>query len=228
MEFRFYFRKDILMKNLDDRIYDLFLDKGYDVKNNRNDTTRALNDMIAAGLFSDDISEKTFASYRKSIKDHVNGKVNSISYEWINIYCNFFGCSADYILGFIEEFTHDDEILKNHADNTLSSAAVRTLNRNKKYQLVTNAILETKCIDYLVQYIQYRFDNDIQMNVFRNCIKAEIASDENNNFKMFSDKAIKSFDDSFNLGWEKNKDSSAAVIMDSLWEKILPDINNIV
>ena len=218
MEFRFYFRKDILMKNLDDRIYDLFLDKGYDVKNNRNDTTRALNDMIAAGLFSDDISEKTFASYRKSIKDHVNGKVNSISYEWINIYCSFFGCSADYILGFINEFTHDDEILKNHADNTLTSEAVRTLNKNQEYQIITNALLETKSIEYFVEYFNYRFGYDEKIKMLKKSINLEIDSDEQNNFKLFSNDDMKVFDDSINSGWEKIKENTSAALMDSLWK----------
>lgn len=206
------------MKNLDERIYDLFLSKGYDLKNNRNDTTRALNDMIKDGLFSKDISQDTLKHHRRTIKDHINGKRKSVTFDWINIYCSFFGCSADYILGFIEEFTHDDEILKNHADNTLSSAAVRTLNRNQEYQIITNALLETNSIKYFVEYFDYRFGYDEKIKMLKKSINLEIDSDEQNNFKLFSNDDMKVFDDSIDSGWEKIKENTSAVLMDSLWK----------
>jgi len=47
-------------------------------------------------------SEKTYQRNKtqKTIALHINGKKASIA--WIKLYCKFFGCSADYLLGIIE------------------------------------------------------------------------------------------------------------------------------
>ena len=51
----------------------------------------------------------------RTISSHLNDPTfTKISSEWLKIYCDFFGCSADYLLGYIDLPTHDETNIYNH------------------------------------------------------------------------------------------------------------------
>lgn len=43
---------------------------------------------------------------QKTIANHIDDK-QGVSFNWINIYCKFFGCTSDFLLGIIDMPTHE-------------------------------------------------------------------------------------------------------------------------
>ncbi len=88
-----------------------------------------------AGL-REDIFEK---SMERSIDNHLNGCRMGIDY--LKLYCDFFGCSADYLLGYIPDKTHE---LTDIAESTgLSEGAIECLKEmNDESKAVLNFLLE--------------------------------------------------------------------------------------
>lgn len=155
-------------KVLADRIYDLFLDSGYDIKNDCHALTRALKDMVDSGL----ISDSNLGSKRKAIEDHIKGKVNSLKWDWIDTYCRFFNCSADYLMGYIEQPTH--EITDINKQSGLSRKAIRKLLLNKEVALVTNSLLESKNgMEYFVDAIKFTRHHKHMSNYISSHISVE-------------------------------------------------------
>lgn len=62
----------------------------------------------------DDTKIHAHNNVKKALQNHVNGSVKP-SIDYIKAYCDFFGCSSDYLLGFIDtplHTTYDDIPLK--------------------------------------------------------------------------------------------------------------------
>ncbi len=65
-------------------------------------------------------------SAARSINLHLGGKsVTSLSGSWIKRYCDFFGCSADFLMGYIKESTHEITSVAEYTG--LSEDAIRIL-----------------------------------------------------------------------------------------------------
>jgi len=105
------------MKKLSGRLLRLLKDNGYDVENDCHAIPRLVIDMEKSGLILNN-------GYTM-IHRHVYDDVRDIDITWLKNYCSFFGCSADYILGYIDKPTH--EITDINKKSGLSSAAIREL-----------------------------------------------------------------------------------------------------
>lgn len=55
-----------------------------------------------------DARRKQKYSVKKSLQNHIDKmSAEDISVQWLSIYCNYFNCSADYFMGYIEKPTYN-------------------------------------------------------------------------------------------------------------------------
>lgn len=113
-------------------------------------------------------SDKTYQRNKtqKRIALHINGKKASIS--WIQKYCKFFGCSADYLLGYIDKPTH--EITDINKASGLSTAAIQKLLDNQETKIITDNLLRTNSIDLFIQALKA----SVQIKHVNNFIAAQL------------------------------------------------------
>lgn len=77
----------------------------------------------------DDTKIHAHNNVKKALQNHINGK--GVSVDYITAYCKFFGCSSDYLLGFIDTPLHtkyDDIPLKHETINALKRIKANYLN----------------------------------------------------------------------------------------------------
>jgi len=128
------------LKKFSGRLIEQIKKKGYNIENDCHVINNMIQDM-----------EKTIAmpdnSY-KTIKSHVFG--GNCDIQWLKRYCEYFHCPADYLLGFMEK-----DLADIHTQTGLSDKAIRKLVTNKEYRFMTNALLERKGVEYLVQAVEF-------------------------------------------------------------------------
>lgn len=111
-----------------DRLKYLYTTKGIDI-NTRGWALPVAKSFFDMGIFDydnfavhhnsnvtpgDDTKIHAHSNVKKALQNHVNGSVNP-GIDYIRAYCDFFGCSSDYLLGFIDTPLHtkyDDIPLK--------------------------------------------------------------------------------------------------------------------
>ena len=138
-------KKERSMKKLSGRIIKLMDSNGYDVTNCHS-ISRLVSDMENSGI--------TISNGYKTIRSHIMDEVSELDMQWLKNYCDFFNCSADYLLGKIDSFTYDDELLKARSQSKLSDSAIKNLLADKEKCLVVNSLLETDSIKYIVEALQ--------------------------------------------------------------------------
>ena len=130
------------------RLYNLFKEKSrdFDLKNKRNAMQKILSDMITNGFIT--IEEK--GSWRRQISNDVkyNFPCPNIYTSTLKVYCDYLDCSADYLMGLT-----DFKEVQNKAG--LTDKAINRLATNKEYRFMTNALLERKGVEYLVQAVEF-------------------------------------------------------------------------
>lgn len=96
----------------------------------------------------------------KKIQKHLNADTTKeLQGEFVIAYCTFFGCSSDYLFGFIDCKTHDDEFI--HKETGLSETSINYLRdkaRSKKYSHIFGIFLKYGNFDnalfHIVKYME--------------------------------------------------------------------------
>ena len=192
-------KKERSMKKLSGRIIKLMDYYGYDV-NNCHSIPNLVKAMESKGI--------AISNGYKTIRSHIMDEVNELDMQWLKNYCDFFECSADYLLGKIDSFTYDDELLKSRSQSKLSDSAIKKLLDDKEKSLVINSLLETNGIDYIIQalhfYTKYVHANNYIFNQLDNNIPGITQSD------------LDVFYSNLKAGNESQKDIMASVCFDNI------------
>lgn len=139
--------KDI--KKLSGRLIKLFKENGYDVENDCHAITRLVADMEKK-------QDCNLSNAYKTIRSHVLDK-SDIEITWLKNYCDFFHCSADYILGYISEPTH--EITDINKSSGLSAAAIsELLKADSDKKILFNRLVAGGYFDDLISKINTFYD----------------------------------------------------------------------
>lgn len=83
----------------------------------------------------DDIARnKQIMHVKRTLERHLNETVSAenLSGQWISIYCKFFKCSCDYLMGYISNPTKGNTDM--HQKTGLNDVAIKTLSSWYKYQ----------------------------------------------------------------------------------------------
>lgn len=100
----------------------------------------------------------------RRIHDHLGfSDCANVSVAWIKCYCDFFNCSADYLLGYIDLPTHQNTDVQKVTG--LSDAAIKQLNilsNSNAIELRNNV----STLSYLIEYIPFSFDLLQKITVF--------------------------------------------------------------
>ena len=85
-------------------------------------------------VYSYDADDKTIYSQTKNTadklrKDLLKTSCDDISGTWLNIYCKFFGCSCDFLMGYIKYPKHDNTNISSILG--LSDSAINVLTRDR-------------------------------------------------------------------------------------------------
>ena len=81
---------------------------------------------------SDTSKKESVLQSARSINNHLQYQsADRLSGKWIQAYCSYFGCSADYLFGSIEKFTHEETDISKATG--LTDGAVSSLLELKKY-----------------------------------------------------------------------------------------------
>ena len=145
------------------KLYYLFkYEKGYDLE--KASALRQIKaDMIDKKLISADYDLRSQLS--KDIK--FNLPVPSISTTVLKLYCDYLGCTSDYLLG-----TQDVE--KESKATGLSKTAINKLLASKETQKVVNSLLETNGINYITQALYASVQLPHMNNFISNQLKTDI------------------------------------------------------
>lgn len=93
---------------------------------------------------------------QKTIAKHIDN-ISGVSFDWINVYCKFFGCSSDYLLGIISEPTHEITDI-NKKTGLTTAAASKLLQADKDTQLLYDRLVAGGYLDNLVSVINTFYD----------------------------------------------------------------------
>lgn len=195
--------KDI--KKLSGRLIKLFKENGYDVENDCHAITRLVADMEKQGL--------NLNNAYKTIRSHVLDK-SDIEITWLKNYCTFFHCSADYILGYINEPTHEKTDI--NSASGLSSAAIQKLLDNPEVKIVTDNLLRTNAIDYFIKALSV----SVQIKHMDNFIANQI---EKKKIPGVTKSDLELFRSNLDSGNRSQIESFAIVCFDNLLNKNLDD-----
>ena len=135
------------------KLYNLFLAKGFDLE--KGDMQDLLTDMVKKKIIS--LSEKD--GTRKQISQDVKCtlKVPNIYTSQLKEYCDYLGCSADYLLGYINNPTHEiTDISK--ATGLTSAACKELLKANDDKKIIYERIVSGGYIDTIVTALNSFFD----------------------------------------------------------------------
>lgn len=144
------------------RLYNAFKIKGYDLKDTKSHAMkRIIQDMLDQGLKEDP------DNIRRRITDDVKYKlpIPRLNSSQLKLYCDFLGCSADYLLGIIPETTHTITDIKKNTG--LSPAAVsKLLQADKDTQVLYDRLIAGGYLDNLVSAMNtfYDFGSSVQIN----------------------------------------------------------------
>lgn len=188
--------KDI--KKLSGRLIKLFKENGYDVENDCHAITRLVADMEKQGL--------NLSNAYKTIRSHVLDK-SDIEITWLKNYCTFFHCSADYILGYINEPTHEKTDI-NKASG-LSSAAIQKLLDNPEVKIVTDNLLKNNGINYFIEALTA----SVQIGHMNNFIASQL---EKNKIPGVTKNDLDLFRSNLDSGNQSQVEQFAIVCFDSL------------
>lgn len=100
----------------------------------------------------DNSKETDINNARRTIDRHLNGE--GVSSDWMKRYCDYFKCSADYLLGYIEYPTHTTTDI--HKETGLSESAIKYLqekSRSKRYTDILNILLRPGNFDNALYHI---------------------------------------------------------------------------
>ncbi len=99
------------------------------------------------------INNRAIEAVEKKIQNHLNSDdTRSLKGEFVNAYCIFFGCSADYLFGYIDLPTHSDTDIQN--ETGLSADNIHFLKVYKSiYQAVLNKLLRKEEFRYMIFHI---------------------------------------------------------------------------
>lgn len=147
------------------RLYKAFLDKGYDLKDTKSHAMkRIIQDMIDKDLISE---SSKLEDIRKRISDDVKCSmpIPSIYTSQLKLYCDFLGCSADYLLGTIPETTHTLTDIKKKTGLS-PAAASKLLHADKDAQVLYDRLVAGGYLDNLVSAMNtfYDFGSSVQIN----------------------------------------------------------------
>ncbi len=99
-----------------------------------------VDSMKSAGLLVFD-DNKSRAYNGHVIDGHIKRPPKSgLSFEWIDRYCKYFNCSADYIMGYIEAPNHDQKTVEELTGLSQESAAV-LLNKSNNVAYILDNLL---------------------------------------------------------------------------------------
>lgn len=144
---------------LSGRLYYLFLANGYDIEKN----CHAIKDLAKDLEYNNLVTN--YSNAAAAIRKHITGKNKNLESEWIEIYCRYFNCSADYILGFIQEPTH--ELTEVNEKTGLSSAAISKLLRaDSDKKIIYDRLVAGGYLDKLVSVVNAFYDigSSVQIN----------------------------------------------------------------
>lgn len=92
----------------------------------------------------------------KKIQKHLNADTaKELQGEFVIAYCTFFGCSSDYLFGFIDCKTHDDQFI--HDETGLSVISINYLRdkaRSKKFSHILGIFLKYGNFDNALFHIE--------------------------------------------------------------------------
>ena len=126
--------------------------------------------MYTAGIISypEDMEEKNMTkkechlSAGRTINNHLKylNSPEQLSGLWVKRYCDFFHCSADYLMGYISQPTHETASV--HDQTGLSEKAIRILqkfyerDRATGYSETVSHLIEDKDFELLLHYIKMK------------------------------------------------------------------------
>lgn len=138
------------MKKLSGRLLKLFKDHGYDVEKDCHAISKLTSDMELSGL----VLPK--GGY-DAIHRHVFNDVNDVDITWLHFYCKFFECSADYIIGDIDQPTHETTDV--YSKTGLSfSAAKKLLEADKDTQILFDRLIAGGYLKDIVSAMNTYYD----------------------------------------------------------------------
>ncbi len=89
-------------------------------------------------------------SVDKKIQKHLRSDTaDGLQGEYVMAYCNFFGCSSDYLFGFIDCKTHEDQFIQDKTG--LSQTAIGELRRLKFMNDVFAKEIDLNTINILIE-----------------------------------------------------------------------------
>jgi hypothetical protein len=96
------------------------------------------------------INNRAIGAVEKKIQNHLNSDdTRSLQGEFVTAYCNFFGCSADYLFGYIDLPTHSDTNIQN--ETGLSADSINFLKAHKSiYSSPLNKLLNKENFQYAI------------------------------------------------------------------------------
>lgn len=107
------------------------------------------------------IHNNAIDTVEKKIQKHLNANTaNELQAEYVIAYCNFFGCSSDYLFGFIVCKTHDKQFINNYTG--LSSTSIDRLHSHfAKLWLapILNMLIPMNTFEYTLFHISEYIKN---------------------------------------------------------------------
>lgn len=82
---------------------------------------------------------KQRSSTKKLLQNHLNvSSAKDISGQWLTCYCEYFDCSADYLMGYIEKSTYADTDI--YKETGLDEKSIQTLREIQKTDIIENTV----------------------------------------------------------------------------------------
>lgn len=122
---------------------------------------------------------KQKSSIVRRLQEHLKtASAENVSGLWLSIYCGYFGCSCDYLMGYIEKPTYQDTDI--YQKTGLEEYSIRTLkkvknNWDKKEKNTLNYIMKNSdlFLDFL-EWLSIYIDNDYTVPLAYDKEKGEI------------------------------------------------------
>lgn len=145
--------------------------------------------------YAERIDDKHKLNIRNSYFQITRHLVNEVvpSTDWIIKYSRFFECSTDYILGCVK--------VPEQVTSGLTTTAINNLLADKEKGIVTNSLLETNGIDFIIQALR-SYTQQSNMN-------NHIASQLTSNLPGVTDNDLEVFNSSLKNGNERIKETEA-------------------
>lgn len=134
----------------------------------------------------------------KKIQKHLNADTaKELQGEFVIAYCTFFGCSSDYLFGFIDCKTHDDQFI--HDETGLSEIAINRLQDAKAF---SDIVLNDPAIPFISKLIEQL--DPIYYNDILHEIAAYLRSDGLNQDMWYNVESMSLFNKECNRGKDFN------------------------